>query len=260
MEIESENLNINNNYINNNNHVNKSNENDSNLNDSKFSLKTISNKNILKKYSFKIILLGDSSVGKSSIFNRFINNEFTENYKCTIGAEFKLQTINPDNNTEVDLHIWDTAGAEKYKAMTKQYYHDSHGIILVFDISQRNTFNNLENWVNSIKNNSNQKIEVIVVGNKIDIEKRVVSKNEGIDFANKYNYFYIDASAKNGTNIILIFHKITEKILSRIKEEEKEEKEISNRQSDNNISEYLKEKKKLIQGIKEKEKKQLKCC
>ena len=255
-EYENELLNISN-Y----NNMNRTYENDSNLNESKYSSKSNLNKNILNKYSFKIILLGDSSVGKSSILNRFINNEFIDDYKCTIGAEFKLQSINPDNNTEVDLHIWDTAGAEKFKSMTKQYYHDSHGIILVFDVSQRETFNNLENWIDDIKNNSNKEIKVIIVGNKIDIEKRVVSKKEGIDFANKYNYIYIEASAKNGTNIILIFHKITEKILSRIKEEEKEDKGIPDRQSVMNISDYLKEKKKLIQKIKqEQKKKKFNCC
>jgi len=256
MEIESENLNINNNYINNNN----CNDNDSGLNDSKYSSKTNPYKNIINKYSFKIILLGDSSVGKSSIFNRFINNEFTDDYKCTIGAEFKLQTINPDNNTEVNLHIWDTAGSEKYKSITKQYYHESHGIILIYDVTQRETFNNLESWINEIKNNSKKDIKVIIVGNKNDIEKRVVSVNEGIDFAKKYNSLYIDASAKNGTNIMLIFHKITEIILSSIKEEEKNDKEIDNRQSVMNISDYMKEKKKLIQKIKEEEKKKKNCC
>ena len=156
--------------------------------------------------------------------------------------------------------MWDTAGSDKYKWITKQYYHESHGIILIYDVTQRETFNNLESWINEIKNNSKKDIKVIIVGNKNDIEKRVVSVNEGIDFAKKYNSLYIDASAKNGTNIMLIFHKITEIILSSIKEEEKNDKEIDNRQSVMNISDYMKEKKKLIQKIKEEVKKKKNCC
>ena len=122
------------------------------------------NKNI-NSYNFKVILLGDSSVGKTSIFTRFLEGKFDENYKCTIGTEYKLHSIYPDLNTEVNLHVWDTAGSEKYKSITKQYYRDAHGIILIYDIANRKSFNNLNNWIEDIKNNSIKDFQIVIVGN-----------------------------------------------------------------------------------------------
>ena len=104
------------------------------------------NKNI-NLYNFKVILLGDSSVGK------------------TIGTEYKLHSIYPDLNTEVNLHVWDTAGSEKYKSITKQYFRDVHGIILIYDIANRKSFDDLHNWIEDIKNNSIKDFQIVIVGN-----------------------------------------------------------------------------------------------
>ena len=220
------------------------------------------NKNI-NSYNFKVILLGDSSVGKTSIFTRFLAGKFDENYKCTVGTEYKLHSIYPDLNTEVNLHVWDTAGSEKYKSITKQYYRDAHGIILIYDIANRKSFNNLNNWIEDIKDNSIKDCQIVIVGNKSDINNRNVSNEEGVNFANKLGLNYIESSAKNGTNVLLIFDVISKKMIKVFKEEEKTNDEsirVVKQSLSLNNELFLQKQKKLIQNIKEQEQKKTSCC
>ena len=216
-----------------------------------------SNKNIKFNFNFKIILLGDSNVGKTSIFNRFLENTFNETYECTVQAEYKYKAIFPDLNTEVKLHIWDTSGSEKYKSITQQYYRDAHGIILIFDVCNRNSFNNLNNWISEIKNNCLSECQVIIVGNKNDIKDRIVSMDEGINFTKKFGYNYIDASAKSGYNILLIFDTISQKIMKIFKEDEAKNNSININKKNFSLSEELIKKNK---EANRKEKKKKSCC
>ncbi len=186
-----------------------------------------SNQNIKFNYSFKIILLGDLNVGKTAIFNRFLKNDFNETYQCTVQAEYNYKSIYPNLNTKIQLNIWDTAGSEKYKTITRQYYRDTNGIILVFDVSDRNSFNNLNNWISDIKENTMNECQVIIVGNKNDIKDRNVSIDEGINLSKKFGYNYIDASAKSGNNILLIFDTISQKIMKIFKEDESKNNSIN---------------------------------
>ena len=172
-------------------------------------------------YEFKIILLGPIAVGKTSIFHRYVSNEFNEQYKCTINVENKIRTININNITEAKLKIWDTCGNEQFKSITRSYYRDANGILLVYDISNRKSFENINDWKEEIKNYAPEKCVVFLVANKSDlIEKREVSTQEGKDKANELGYSFNEVSAKYGDNIFLLFENISEEMIKQLKKDE----------------------------------------
>ena len=127
---------------------------------------SIEDNDIKFTYEFKIILLGSISVGKTAILSRYISNEFNENYKCTIKSEYRMKIVNLNNSIQAKLNIWDTCGDEKFRAITRQYYKDSQGILLVYDISNRSSFDMIDNWVEDIRNNAPADVIVFLVGNK----------------------------------------------------------------------------------------------
>ena len=116
---------------------------------------------------YKIVIIGDSGVGKSNILSRYVRDEFSIDTKATVGVEFgsKILTL---NNQQIKIQIWDTAGQEKYKSVSSIYYKGAKGALLVYDISRKETFNNLNRWVNEIKNNSDENINILLIGNKCD--------------------------------------------------------------------------------------------
>ena len=165
-------------------------------------------------YEFKIILLGSISVGKTAILNRYITNEFDEEHKCTIRIEFKTKLININNMAKAKLNIWDTCGDEKYRAITRQYYNDANGILLIYDITSRDSFDSITLWVNEIKNNSPEEAVLFLVGNKTDLTKeRVITYQEGKNKADELGISFAEVSAKNGDNILLLFENISEAIM-----------------------------------------------
>ena len=181
----------------------------------------------------KIILLGDSAVGKTSIIGRYINNTFKENYSCTIQAEKKMKIINEDENTSLRLNIWDTMGQEKYKSVTRQYYHDSDGAIIVFDLTKRETFDNVKNWINDLRSYGSEDTNIIILGNKSDEKnKREISEEEIKQQLNN-DYFYLEVSAKTGNNISLAFDKLKKLIMEylKIKDKKKKEDNLNQRKS-----------------------------
>ena len=115
-------------------------------------------------YQLKIILVGDSSVGKTSLVNRFMGFEFQENYSCTINADFKIKSLTIDQSTGAELTVWDTCGQEKFRSITKLYFKDAHGVILVYDVNNENSFKGLNIWLNEIKNNCKVDVSIILVG------------------------------------------------------------------------------------------------
>ena len=168
-------------------------------------------------YEFKIILLGSISVGKTSILKRYTTNEFNENHICTIKIEFKSKLINVNNSVQAKLNIWDTCGDEKYRAITRQYYRDAHGILLIYDISNRDSFDSLINWEEEIKNNAPEDSVLFLVGNKSDLNKeRVVTYNEGKNKADELGISFIEVSAKNGDNILLLFENLSEAMVETV--------------------------------------------
>jgi len=196
-----------------------------------------------KIYKFKIILLGESSVGKTSILNRFIGNQFSETYKCTVSVELKIKSILLDPYTSAELKIWDTCGEEKYQSVTRQFYNGTNGIILLYDLSDINSFNSLNKWLKEIRNFAPKNAVVIIVGNKVDLDRKV-SHDDAITFANKENISYLEVSAKNGINIELIFEKLSKEMVIKTKEiiEESSESDKIQLVNDNETySEKLKE-------------------
>ena len=209
---------------------NNDNNNELNHNENKNSIRASNRKtNSLKnKIEIKIILLGDVSVGKTSIISRYVNNSFTEDYRCSIQAEKKTKLIDVDLNTSVRMNIWDTVGQEKYRNLTRQYYHDCHGAIIVFDITKKDSFDVIQKWIDELRSNGPKNIVIIIVGNKSDLthEREVPFEDIKNKIGNKYPYY--EVSAKNGNNIVLAFDKLRTQIL----------KDLNNNNNDDNDIRY----------------------
>ena len=221
---------------------------------------------VKKKFiNLKIIFVGDVSVGKTSVIERYINNNFKDDYTCTIQAEQKTKIINEDSNTSIRMDIWDTAGQEKFRSLTRQYYRDSQGAIIVFDITKKRTFDSLQTWIDDIQDYSDKDIPIIIVGNKSDlIDEREVSENNINEFLNdKYTYF--EVSAKYGNNIDLAFNKIKKLIMENRKMNNEEENEDKwNKKKNKNKKDRIREEEKRSQSLDEMSKhlneKNKKCC
>jgi small GTP-binding protein len=141
---------------------------------------------------FKVVLIGDSGVGKSNILTRYLKDEFSLNTKTTVGVEFGTKQIAVDD-IKIKAQIWDTAGQERYRSITNAYYKGSKGALLVYDITKRNTFENVDRWLEEFKKNCDPDISIILIGNKFDLENdREVTVEEGqkksLDLS-KYFYF-----------------------------------------------------------------------
>jgi small GTP-binding protein len=162
---------------------------------------------------FKVVLVGDPCVGKTAILNRFIHNTFKKEYNCTIGVEFWVKSVNC-NDTVVDLQIWDTCGQERYRTITKQYYREVNGCILAFDLTKKETFENIKNWLKDIQEHGTKIKNIVLVGNKLDLaEERIVSQKEVEDIIDSQNLVYFEVSAKSGENVFTCFDRIAELML-----------------------------------------------
>ena len=152
----------------------------------------------------QILLIGDSSVGKTSLIQRYANGIFKEEYLATVGLDYytKQEMI---NNINVLVKWWDTAGQERFKALTPNYFRNAEGVVLAYDVTNSESFENLKFWINSIKSNLGEKnifIPIIIIGNKIDMEDmRDITKEDASKFAKENNYKYFETSAKTGEGV-----------------------------------------------------------
>lgn len=166
--------------------------------------------------TLKIVVIGESGVGKSSFVLRFTSDTFDPEESATIGVDFKVKTINV-NATKVKLAIWDTAGQERFRTLTPSYYRGGQGAILVYDVTNRDSFARIENWLAELDTYStNPDIVKMLVGNKCDMEAqgaRVVSKEEGLNCARKHQMMFIEASAKTREGVQCAFEELVEKII-----------------------------------------------
>ena len=181
------------------------------------------------KYIIKILTLGDTMVGKSSIVLRFSDDKFDENQFATIGIDFKTKYIKV-RDSSVKVLIWDTAGQEKFRNIAKQYYKGANGVLLIYDVGNRKSFERIAFWLKELKeNNEIEKMYVVLVGNKIDLErKRVITKEEGEKYALDNDICFHEVSAKTGEGILDLFNDITKGTMDKIfetNEENKEDKE-----------------------------------
>ncbi|XP_047980630.1 ras-related protein RABC1-like [Salvia hispanica] len=165
-------------------------------------------------YLFKLLMIGDSGVGKSSLLLSFTSDAFEE-LSPTIGVDFKVKHLTLGGK-KLKLAIWDTAGQERFRTLTSSYYRGAQGVIMVYDVTRRDTFTNLSDiWAKEIDlYSTNQDCIKMLVGNKVDKDsERVVSKKEGIDFAREYGCLFIECSAKTRVNVEQCFEELVLKIL-----------------------------------------------
>jgi small GTP-binding protein len=171
-----------------------------------------------KEPLYKILLLGDSSVGKTCFFMRYIENTFQEIHMSTIGLESKIKTVDLDDGRTVKIQLWDTAGEERFHTITKNYYKTAHAIILIFDVTEKATYQNVKNWVEQIREEVSSKVVTVLVGNKIDdVENRKINKEEGEEMAKECGISYFECSAKTGENIDPIFNDLIKKTIENYK-------------------------------------------
>ncbi|KAF0045437.1 hypothetical protein F2P81_001966 [Scophthalmus maximus] len=170
-----------------------------------------------KKYDFlfKLLLIGDSGVGKTCLIIRFAEDNFNSTYISTIGIDFKVKTIEVDGK-KVKLQVWDTAGQERFKTITTAYYRGAMGIILVYDITDDKSYENIQNWMKSIKENASAGVSRMLLGNKCDIEaKRKVSKETGEKLAKDHGIRFFETSAKSSINVEESFLSLARDILQK---------------------------------------------
>ena len=166
---------------------------------------------------FKLILIGDSCVGKSNILLKYLKNEFDPNSRATVGVEFGTKNI-IINNKKIKIQIWDTAGQERYRSITSAYYKGAKGALIVYDITRKCTFDNIDKWISDLKLNGDKNICIVILGNKSDLDdKREVSKGDGIKKSEMYKTAFLETSALNGDNIGKAFDEIIEQIIQNNK-------------------------------------------
>lgn len=174
-------------------------------------------------YSFKIIILGDSGVGKTNIICRYTMNEFNFT-NSTIGVDYYRKIIIHDNK-KFNIQYWDTAGKERYKTVTASHYRISNGIMLVYDITNRSSFEYVQKWIDQIYLNIGIDIPILLIGNKSDLDfKRVITTEEGLLFANQYHILFIEMSAIVNVGIEFGISKLIEEIYEKNKNKVNDEK------------------------------------
>ena len=173
--------------------------------------------NYSNKYQVKFILVGDSGVGKSNIILRFAHNEFKGELLPTLGLEYERKELKFNNNNYL-IQIWDTAGQENFRSVIRGYYKGSAVAMIVYDITNKQSFSNVENWINECKDNAPSSAILVLLGNKSDWEdKRVISKERGENLAKENGMIFFETSALNGNGVENAFHKCIEIIDEKLK-------------------------------------------
>ena len=163
-------------------------------------------------FLFKLLLIGDSGVGKSCLLLRFADRKYTESYISTIGVDFKIRTIELEGKT-IKLQIWDTAGQERFRTITSSYYRGAHGIIIVYDVTDHESFTNVKTWLSEIERYASDTVNKLLVGNKCDLtNKKVVDYEVAKDFADKVDMPFLETSAKAATNVETAFMRMASEI------------------------------------------------
>ncbi|KAL1187365.1 hypothetical protein V6Z11_A01G243700 [Gossypium hirsutum] len=168
-------------------------------------------------YLIKLLLIGDSGVGKSCLLLRFSDGSFTTSFITTIGIDFKIRTIELDGK-RIKLQIWDTAGQERFRTITTAYYRGAMGILLVYDVTDESSFNNIRNWIRNIEQHASDNVNKILVGNKADMDesKRAVPTSKGQALADEYGIKFFETSAKTNLNVEEVFFSIARDIKQRL--------------------------------------------
>ena len=177
---------------------------------------------------FKMILIGDTNVGKTNILSRYINNTFSEVTKSTVGVELgtKVEKI---NNKKIKVQIWDTAGQERYKSITKTYYKGAKGAFIVYDITKKDSFKNVDKWIQDLKEFGDEDASILIVGNKSDLEEnREVTIEEVKKKAEVYKVAYCETSALKSQNINYAFQTLIKLVAEKMENKKNEEDKYGN--------------------------------
>eukprot|EP00882_Tetradesmus_deserticola_P003552 GHRQ01003760.1.p1 GENE.GHRQ01003760.1~~GHRQ01003760.1.p1 ORF type:complete len:219 (+),score=97.91 GHRQ01003760.1:332-988(+) len=178
-------------------------------------------------YLIKLLLIGDSGVGKSCLLLRFSEDSFTPSFITTIGIDFKIKKIFLDNKW-VKLQIWDTAGQERFRTITSAYYRGAMGILLVYDVTDEASFNNIRNWMRNIEQHASDNVNKIIVGNKSDMadEKRAVPYAKGQALAQEYGMRFFETSAKDNSHVEEVFTSIAKDVMQRLQREQADQQQV----------------------------------
>ena len=173
----------------------------------------------------QILLIGDSLVGKTCLIQRYVNGTFKDDYITTVGLDYhtKLEII---NNLNVSVKLWDTAGQERFKALTPSFFRNAEGVVIAYDVTNSESFDNLKFWISSIKTNLFEKnifIPIIIIGNKIDLEDmREITKDVASAFAKENKFKYFETSAKTGEGVDEAFRDLINQVLANLDKNEEE--------------------------------------
>jgi len=164
----------------------------------------------------KLLMIGDSGVGKTCLLLRYANDSFSPTFITTIGIDFKIKNIEIDDK-RVKLQIWDTAGQERFRTITTSYFRGAQGIVLVYDVTDRRSFESIRNWISQIQQHADVHVNKILVGNKCDmLDEKVVSTEEGAKLASEFGMEFWETSAKNDVNVEQSFHSIAKSVKNRL--------------------------------------------
>jgi len=164
----------------------------------------------------KLLMIGDSGVGKTCLLLRYANDSFSPTFITTIGIDFKIKNIQLDGKW-IKLQIWDTAGQERFRTITTSYFRGAQGILLVYDVTDRNSFISIRNWVAQIQMHADVNVNKILIGNKCDVQDhRAISYEEGDVLAKEYNIHFYETSAKQNLNVENAFLKIATDVKNRL--------------------------------------------
>ena len=162
---------------------------------------------------YKVLLLGDSTVGKTCFLKKYTDKTFQDVHMSTIGLDYRVKTMTLKSGKVVKLQIWDTAGQDRFRAITKNYYKGANGIILIYDVTSIQTYENVKNWITQIREEASPNVIIYIAGNKIDLEEeRKIKTEEGQKLAEELGLPFFETSAKTGVNINESFEDLVEKI------------------------------------------------
>ena len=163
---------------------------------------------------YKVLLLGDSTVGKTCFLLRYCDKTFQEAHLSTIGLDYRLKSMTLQSGKNIKLQIWDTAGQDRFRAITKNYYKGANGIILIYDVTNVQSYENVKNWISQIREEANPNVVIYLAGNKVDVseQEKLVKTEDGKKIADEFKLKFYETSAKNGVNINEIFEDLVEVI------------------------------------------------
>ncbi len=180
-------------------------------------IEEITDGNVKDDFKLKIVVVGDSGVGKTNLIRRFIQDDFQSNSKATVGVEFFSKSFKINDNV-FKIEIWDTAGQERYKSITAAYYKGAKGGLVVYDVTSKTSFDNVDNWVSEIKEKASTDMRTMMIGNKIDLkDERAVSTEEALEKAKLLELPLMEASALDSTNVKQAFYDLLKEMYKEVK-------------------------------------------